>query len=508
MFQRVSFAILLFSSCVVARAQYFQFSQYNFSNQRVNPAWIGTTRYASAELLSRSQKTGGDFNINSNFISASYPLVNASTGRPWSGIGVTLLDDRSGGIFSTQEAGLTYAVNKRLTRFQVLSFGVKALYQSRRLSMDGFNTGSQFVPDRGFDGSIPSGEPASVLQNSYFTFSAGLQFIQSDRRGNPTSYWGISLFDLNKHEDLYFKMNTSLSSTLVINGGFEVYRYNALAIFPEILFTGNANNHIFNLGARFQYDLQNPKDHVNILTKYVPGRSGIIGFQLDRETFACGISYDFPVFTSNAGNLGALEIGLALKAPVNPKLRGKNYTRRKKTPNKPVSNGMVRRPKLKPVEKTIDPKDTLQTATPSEIEIVKNDSLVQNQNGTAEVGKIKSEPFLVEKITLRFHFEFNSVDLDDETEDFLSNLESTLTEDPRMKLKVTGHTDNVGNEKFNQRLSVKRAQTIKDFLVKKGIDPSRIEVDGRGWSEPIESNDTDEGRSKNRRVEIAVMREP
>jgi hypothetical protein len=88
-------------------SQYFQFSQYNFTTQRINPALIGTTRYATAEIVSRTQKTGGDFAINSNFISASYPLVKVSTGRPWAGIGVSLLDDRSGGIFSTQEAALT-----------------------------------------------------------------------------------------------------------------------------------------------------------------------------------------------------------------------------------------------------------------------------------------------------------------------------------------------------------------------------------------------------------------
>src|SRR6478736_1924278 len=223
-----SITVFLISISTVVRAQYFQFSQYNFSTQRVNPAWIGMTRYASAEILSRTQKTGGDFNINSNFFSASYPLVNASTGRSWSGIGVSLLDDRSGGIFSTQEAGLTYAANIRLARFQVLSFGVKALYQSKRLSTNGFYTGSQFVPDRGFDGSISSGEPSGVLQKSYATFSMGMQYLQIDRTGNSTSYWGISLFDLNQHEDFYFKTNTSLSSTVVINGGFEAYRYNTL----------------------------------------------------------------------------------------------------------------------------------------------------------------------------------------------------------------------------------------------------------------------------------------
>jgi outer membrane protein OmpA-like peptidoglycan-associated protein len=96
--------------------------------------------------------------------------------------------------------------------------------------------------------------------------------------------------------------------------------------------------------------------------------------------------------------------------------------------------------------------------------------------------------------------------LDDETEEFLENLSATLKEDPRLKAKITGHTDNIGHEKFNQRLSIRRAQAIKDYLLKKKIDPDRVEVDGKGLKEPVATNETEEGRAKNRRVEISVFR--
>ncbi len=113
---------------------------------------------------------------------------------------------------------------------------------------------------------------------------------------------------------------------------------------------------------------------------------------------------------------------------------------------------------------------------------------------------------MVEKITLRFHFEFNNVDLDDETEDFLANLSMSLKEDSHLRVKITGHTDNIGHEKFNQRLSVKRAEAIRDFLIKNGIDAQRLSVEGKGLTEPVDSNENEEGRAKNRRVEIAVFR--
>src|SRR5271154_4633799 len=101
--------------CTAAYPQYFQFSQYNFTSQRINPGMTGNTRYASVDLDSRTQRTGGDFSINSNFFSLSCPLLNQSTGTPWAGIGVSLLDDHSSGIYKTLEASASYAVHIRLS---------------------------------------------------------------------------------------------------------------------------------------------------------------------------------------------------------------------------------------------------------------------------------------------------------------------------------------------------------------------------------------------------------
>jgi OmpA-OmpF porin, OOP family len=71
-------------------------------------------------------------------------------------------------------------------------------------------------------------------------------------------------------------------------------------------------------------------------------------------------------------------------------------------------------------------------------------------------------------------------------------------------VQITGHTDNTGAPDYNQKLSEQRAATVKDFLVKNGVDPSRITILGRGESSPIADNATKDGRAKNRRVDIMV----
>jgi OOP family OmpA-OmpF porin len=67
---------------------------------------------------------------------------------------------------------------------------------------------------------------------------------------------------------------------------------------------------------------------------------------------------------------------------------------------------------------------------------------------------------------------------------------------------ATGHTDSIGTEQYNQRLSERRAQAVKDYLVSKGVPASKITTIGKGESQPVATNKTKEGRQKNRRVDI------
>jgi OOP family OmpA-OmpF porin len=70
---------------------------------------------------------------------------------------------------------------------------------------------------------------------------------------------------------------------------------------------------------------------------------------------------------------------------------------------------------------------------------------------------------------------------------------------------AVGHTDSVGNDSYNQKLSVKRAEAVKSYLVSKGIEKNRVYTEGKGEKQPVADNKTAEGRAKNRRVEIEVV---
>ncbi|MGM0375507.1 MAG: OmpA family protein [Bacteroidota bacterium] len=87
----------------------------------------------------------------------------------------------------------------------------------------------------------------------------------------------------------------------------------------------------------------------------------------------------------------------------------------------------------------------------------------------------------------------------------LDRLVRLLKENPSVRIEVSGHTDNTGSASLNKRLSKERALSVKRYLESKGIDPGRIEYEGYGFDRPIAPNTTEEGRAKNRRVEIEVI---
>ncbi|GEM_PF-6186044 len=86
----------------------------------------------------------------------------------------------------------------------------------------------------------------------------------------------------------------------------------------------------------------------------------------------------------------------------------------------------------------------------------------------------------------------------------LNNIVQKLQKNTTQKIAIYGHTDHIGQSQKNQQLSLERAQSVADYLIKKGIAKNRIEVKGLGAGEPIASNDSVNGRAKNRRVELIL----
>ncbi len=103
-------------------------------------------------------------------------------------------------------------------------------------------------------------------------------------------------------------------------------------------------------------------------------------------------------------------------------------------------------------------------------------------------------------------FDFGKSDIKTEGIPVLSEVAVVLKNNPSMRVSIEGHTDDVSSEAWNQKLSERRAQAVMKYLVLAGIEPSRIKAKGFGESVPAATNDTEEGRAVNRRVEIKPVK--
>lgn len=113
----------------------------------------------------------------------------------------------------------------------------------------------------------------------------------------------------------------------------------------------------------------------------------------------------------------------------------------------------------------------------------------------------KGEVFIVHNL----HFATNKTRILSRSEQALNDLYMYLARNPQIHIKIVGHTDNVGKDAANQKLSDGRANAVMKDLIERGIAPERIQAEGRGESQPIDTNDTEEGRQNNRRVEIEIL---
>jgi len=107
-------------------------------------------------------------------------------------------------------------------------------------------------------------------------------------------------------------------------------------------------------------------------------------------------------------------------------------------------------------------------------------------------------------VRLLVYFDFDKSTLQPESKVDMERAAQWLKANPDKRVELAGHTDNIGTPEYNKRLSHERARAVMDYLVSKGISQSRMTANGYGPDQPIATNDTEEGRALNRRVEFRV----
>ena len=151
-----------------------------------------------------------------------------------------------------------------------------------------------------------------------------------------------------------------------------------------------------------------------------------------------------------------------------------------------------------------------------DLNVSKTGFLFYSENFTLSGVNDKSKPYIMDiplqpikagnkTILKNIFFETNSYELKPESAIELNKLAYFIVNNPTLKIEISGHTDNIGTENFNRKLSENRAKTVVGYLISKGIPTDRLLSKGYGKTQPISDNNTEEGRAQNRRTEFKII---
>jgi outer membrane protein OmpA-like peptidoglycan-associated protein len=119
---------------------------------------------------------------------------------------------------------------------------------------------------------------------------------------------------------------------------------------------------------------------------------------------------------------------------------------------------------------------------------------------------VQEAAVIPEDLVVHFAFDRSDFTPDAQTDNYIQDSKAYLDQNSDARLSMTGHTDAIGTDAYNQALGVRRAQTVKQYFESRGMPAGSILVESRGESEPADDNNTSAGRANNRRTEVTIIK--
>ena len=432
---------------------------YTQNKYSFNPAYAGFGGCTEVYFSHMNQWTKLEGAPLTNYLSA-----NTRIGKSL-GLGANVLLDQIG-MYQNMSASGSIAYGFNFAKFHTIRFGLSAGYFQTRLDPTGaiaFDNADVIV-----NGGIQSSSALSTDAGILYKFKRFQISFASQQLFETRSNFNYSQLDgygLKRH----FTGFTS----------YEFLLNKRLSLTPSILYKSISNNHQLDFNADFNYN-----DFISggLGYRMDVGLIGRIGVNI-RKLFFIGYAYVVPMQNIASYSGGSHEIALGLK-----------FCKKKKEefPNDHLTD-------VEPISRSVD------TVTIVEHTV---DTLVIERVDTVFIERPTASDVEVKEalVMASEHLEFEndkSIILKKSYGD-LEALTNLLLIREELNISLSGHTDNNGTEAYNMRLSENRVKAVKKFLMANGVDGNRIKTSHFGESKPISDNKTEEGRSKNRRVEMEV----
>ena len=432
---------------------------YTQNKYSFNPAYAGFGGCTEVYFSHMNQWTKLEGAPLTNYLSA-----NTRIGKSL-GLGANVLLDQIG-MYQNMSASGSIAYGFNFAKFHTIRFGLSAGYFQTRLDPTGaiaFDNADVIV-----NGGIQSSSALSTDAGILYKFKRFQISFASQQLFETRSNFNYSQLDgygLKRH----FTGFTS----------YEFLLNKRLSLTPSILYKSISNNHQLDFNADFNYN-----DFISggLGYRMDVGLIGRIGVNI-RKLFFIGYAYVVPMQNIASYSGGSHEIALGLR-----------FCKKKKEefPNDHLTD-------VEPISRSVDTVTIVEHTV--DTLIVERVDTVFIERPTASDVEVKEALVMASE-----HLEFEndkSIILKKSYGD-LEALTNLLLIREELNISLSGHTDNNGTEAYNMRLSENRVKAVKKFLMANGVDGNRIKTSHFGESKPISDNKTEEGRSKNRRVEMEV----
>lgn len=541
--RNIYISLLLFAltlSVSGVKAQQVFFSQYQYSPTFSNIGMTANVDYTRAGVYYRSMSLAEGNIMHSSAFSLIHPLHYKDNDRRFGALNLSVGDIRTGvrGVNRNTHitGGFTYNLN--LDARNSVGVGLQGSYYMRASNLSEVHTPKMFVDGR-FDPLAESGEDLADQANSYGV-NLGATWVNNDAEGHLKFFAGVSAFDLGSGGSSYSGADLNTPYSIIGNAGLSLFKAGQLHVIPMArwIYYNSLNIIDGTLLTRYYFGTAeyNNQGHVGLGLGYRNNSIAVISMEYDRSQYTLGASFDMPVSNTGDGLApnNALEVSFVWKGwkkRFRPKVQlpvdvpavaiTEDSVQTDTMMEDLVQQDSVEADtttmdiaQVEPVEVDTVDYSTGDKPTQPQVEIVdvsqKKDELAgedsEEKSGGNWYPKGKhpyyDEAVELEDIQLNFHLsQHHPSTLLEE----LQEIANLLKSDKSLILRVSGHACTLGNKEYNKKLSLKRAEQLKQKLLKLGVSGKQVVTIGYGSEHPKADNSTEEGRKINRRVEFDLL---
>jgi len=426
-----------------------QSNMYGYNKYGLNPAYAGASGCTELNFSYLNQWVNVSGAPTTSFLNA-----NTRLGNHW-GVGGELMLDRAGLMRQfTSNAGASYGFT--IARDHHVRLGISAGMLQVQIDPNDavyFDFGDELV-ESGIQSAFAFNSGAGILyqfKGLELSFSSQ-QLIETRMQANYPTLTG---YGLKRHLKGYASYDILLGKSYVLK--------------PSLMYKGVGTTHQMDFNADVNY---NDFLYAGLGWRTSVGLVGRVGINV-RKLFFIGYAYEIPMQNIASYGSGSHEIALALK-----------FCKKEK-------------PEIIDPIVHIPLRDTITVVEHSVDTIYITKEVIVSDEQMREV---------VFNAAQSLEFEHDKAIIKKDSYGDLEALTNMMLVRSEVKIHLAGHTDNVGTEQYNLKLSKDRVEAVKAFLLANGIDAARVQTEYFGESKPIADNTTEEGRQKNRRVEMEIVK--